>query len=161
MAPFATYLIVFAFVVYGLVMLVELVRYQSFKTVAVQAVALGGVVLLLYVTTGFPEPDRSVSFGGGFSPLMTIGVMFVATLLGIAVRYYFYMREFSWRSFLKPLCITPIVLLPMMGSVHGSGTIDEIQLISFGFLAFQNGFFWKAVLEQAKRVIAEADHEEN
>jgi hypothetical protein len=78
--------------------------------------------------------------------------MFLATLLGIAARYAFYLPRgrFSWLDFLKPISISPIVLLPLLGSVTGSGSLKDIQVLSFAFLAFQNGFFWQAVLEAAR-----------
>jgi hypothetical protein len=92
-----------------------------------------------------------VSFGAGTSPIGTTAMMFAATLLGIAARYIFYLKKpFSWLDLLKPLCISPIILLPLIGSVQGTKELEPMQLISFGLLAFQNGFFWEVVLERAK-----------
>jgi hypothetical protein len=56
---------------------------------------------------------------------------------------------FSWPDLLKPLCISPIVLLPLIGSVQGMKGLESMQVISFALLAFQNGFFWQVVLERA------------
>jgi hypothetical protein len=68
--------------------------------------------------------------------------------LGIVANYVYYREgKFDWRSFVKPMVISPIILIPLIGSVQGSGNVESIQMISFGFLAFQNGFFYKKVLE--------------
>jgi hypothetical protein len=45
------------------------------------------------------------------------------------------------------------VLLPLLGSLQGVTSFETIQIISFGILSFQNGFFWKVVLEHAKTQI--------
>ena len=76
--------------------------------------------------------------------------MFGAILLGAAARYIFYFKgEFSWLDFAKPLCISPLLLLPLIGSIQATKDLEPIQLISFALLGFQNGFFWQAVLARA------------
>jgi hypothetical protein len=77
--------------------------------------------------------------------------MFGGILSGIVARHIFYLsKAFSWLDLLKPLCISPIVLLPLMGSVQGMKELEAIQVVSFALLAFQNGFFWEVILERAK-----------
>ena len=151
MSPIITYTLLLFIGLYGLTILIELVVSRTVKRFIVQIVILFGVVLLLNMTTGFPATRQAF---GGVSPILSIGIMFLCVLLGIAAHYFFYLRgEFSLGAFLKPLVISPIVLLPLIGSVQGASNVESIQLISFGFLAFQNGFFWKVVLEHAKAKI--------
>ena len=58
--------------------------------------------------------------GAGSSPTLVILIMFLCILLGIGARYIFYLqRNFSWLDFAKPLCISPILLLPLIGSLPG------------------------------------------
>lgn len=152
MPPFITYLIIAFGALYVVIILVELAVFRAFKRFLVEILILFVFVVILNVTTGFPAPRQAF---GGVSPLAAIGIMFICTSLGIAARYVFYMRVFTWRSFLKPLVISPIVLLPLIGSVQGSANIESIQLISFGILAFQNGFFWKVILERTQLQIKE------
>lgn len=91
-----------------------------------------------------------VTFGSGSSPTLLIVVMFVAILLGVAARYIFYLQgKFSWLDFAKPLCISPILLLPLIGSIQAVKSLEPIQVASFALLAFQNGFFWQIVLQRA------------
>ena len=82
--------------------------------------------------------------------------MFLAIVCGIAARYIFDLRksQFSVLEFLKPIVISPMVLLPLIGSVLATGELNGMQVVSFALLAFQNGFFWKVVLEGAKPTTA-------
>jgi hypothetical protein len=99
-----------------------------------------------------------VAFGEGTPPFWTVALMFLATLLGIAAHYLYHLErgQFSWLDLVKPLSISPIVLLPLLGTVQGIGAdLKEMQVVSFAFLAFQNGFFWRSVLDAARPVTRE------
>lgn len=151
MSPLITYALLIALGLYGLIVLLELIVSHGVKRFVMQAAVIVAVVILLNLTMGFPETRQSF---GGVSAVVAIAIMFLCTVLGIAGHYFFYRRgKFSWTSFLKPMVISPIVLLPLMGSVPGASDVQAIQLISFGFLAFQNGFFWREVVARAKSQI--------
>jgi hypothetical protein len=45
--------------------------------------------------------------------------------------------------------ISPILLLPLIGSIQAVKSLEAIQVASFALLAFQNGFFWQVVLQRA------------
>jgi hypothetical protein len=89
---------------------------------------------------------------GEMSSLHVLGIMLVSTACGIVARYIFDLegRKFSWLDALKPLSLTPMVLMPLIGSLQWNGNLNTMQTVSFGFLAFQNGFFWQKMLERAK-----------
>jgi hypothetical protein len=148
MSPFITYTLLVFMVAYGVVLLVELVATRSIRRFAIQAVLLGLVFVLLRATLNFPTPRQAF---GGASLLSTVALMLVCTVLGMGAQSIFSMGEsrWSWGGFVRPFVISPIVLLPLLGSMLGSEQLNAIQLISFGFLAFQNGFFWRVVLERA------------
>jgi hypothetical protein len=94
-----------------------------------------------------------VAFGAGTSSGLVVLAMFVCVVFGISARYVFYLRgAFSWLDLVKPLCISPIVLLPLIGSVQGVKNLETTQVISFALLAFQNGFFWQTVFERASPI---------
>jgi len=85
------------------------------------------------------------------SPFAEIQPVDLGILLGIAARYVFFLQgKFAWLDFAKPLCISPILLLPLVSSVQTLKSLDPIQVVSFALLAFQNGFFWQAVLQRAR-----------
>jgi hypothetical protein len=148
MTPFITYTLLAFMAAYGVVLLVELIATRSIKRFAVQAVLLGLVFVLLHVTVNFPTPRRAF---GGASLLAAVALILVCTILGMAAQFIFSMGEsrWSWGGLVRPFVISPIVLLPLLGSILGSEQLNTVQLISFSFLAFQNGFFWRVVLERA------------
>jgi hypothetical protein len=134
---------------YFVLIVVDWLRSHVFKRFLLELLPLLGMLILAgaiaTATNGY------LSFGPGTSPGMVVAVMFGAILLGVAARYVFYVdRQFSWLDFAKPLCISPILLLPLMGSIQGMAEFQPMQVISFAMLAFQNGFFWQVVLERAQ-----------
>ena len=151
MSPIITCLLIIFLGLFALFMILELIISRTIKKFFIQTLILLAVIAFLKVTAGFPA--ARVAFGG-VSPVVAIGIMFVCILFGIAAHYMYYMRrKFAWRTFLKPLVISPIVLLPLIGSVAGTPGLEPVQMVSFAVLAFQNGFFWKEVFEHAKSKI--------
>ncbi len=155
MSPIITYMILVFIALYVLSVLIELIISRNVKRFFYYILPIIGLIVILIITTDFPSPSTRIPFGG-VSPTASIGIMFICVVLGVAARYYYELRDgqkFSWRALLKPLFISPIVLLPLIGSVQGTSNLESIQLISFGILAFQNGFFWKVVFERAKKTL--------
>src|ERR1017187_4763558 len=136
-------------VIYALSILGELVRTRRVVRFLLELLVLViAIVLALLVSAA---GTGIISFGTGASPISVVLIMFLATVFGIAARYIFYLSKvFSWPDFLKPLCISPIILLPLIGSVQGMKELEPMQVMAFALLAFQNGFFWEVVLERAK-----------
>ena len=133
-----------------LLALIDYFHRRSWPRLLTYVVALLAVALALRITTGFPFPTSQQSFGGGASPLLAVALMFVGVILGIAATYVFSMTgAFSWRDFARPLVVSPLVLLPLIGSLQGAA-LEPVQLVCFTVLAFQNGFFWQQVLRDAK-----------
>ena len=151
MSPFINALLLLFSGLYLVLLLVEGIITRSGKRVLIEAVLLCAFLFLLNRITGFPEPSSQQAFGG-ISPLTAIGLMFLCTMLGIMAHYVFYLKgKFSWRAFLKPLVISPIVFLPLVGSVQSLTGLEPMQMISFAILAFQNGFFWKEVFGRVEK----------
>jgi hypothetical protein len=136
-------------VLYFVVILVDLFQSRRFKRFLLELVPLIGLLVIDVIIAS--ASSGYVTFGAGSSPVLVIVIMLVSILLGVGARYIFYLEgKFSWLDFAKPLCISPILLLPLMGSVQGGKNLEAIQVVSFALLAFQNGFFWQAVLAQAR-----------
>lgn len=150
MPALSTYVIFGGSILFALLIVAEFLRSRNGKRLALQGGALLFALLILRFTVGFPTPSTARAFGG-VSPEPAIGLMFVGVVLGIAARYIFYLRgKFRWRSFLKPLCVSPIVLLPLLQNLEGVTRIESVELITFLILSFQNGFFWRVIFEQDK-----------
>ncbi len=150
MSPLITLIIAIGMAGLLIIFLIEDLREQAYRRLVIKCTVLFLVFLILNLATGFPQPSTRQAFGG-VSPLAAIGLMFICIILGMVARYLFYLkRKFSWLAFVKPLCVSPIVLLPLFGSVQGMQELETMQMLSFALLAFQNGFFWQVVLEHAK-----------
>ena len=130
--------------------LVDLLRRRSLRRLVLNVGCLVIAVVVLNLTTGFPfQPRRA--FGNAFPVPIAIGLMFVGIILGMAANYLFFAKRgqrFHWMTFARPFAVSPIVLLPLIGSLQGAA-LEPVQLICFVILAFQNGFFWQQVLKDA------------
>jgi hypothetical protein len=147
MSSNVTSIIGYASVLFTALILVELILSRRILICIVETAALASGLLLLHWTTGFPVVR--VAFGGG-SLALPIALMFAAVSLGMVAHYFFTLNSgFSWLTLVKPLCVSPIVLLPLIGSIEAATDLNSVQLVSLTFLAFQNGFFWKAVFTSA------------
>jgi len=143
------YILFFFIGCYGLIIILDLILTRAVKRCIIEVIILIAVIVLLNVTTGFPAYKQGF---GGVSLIVAIGIMLVCTVLGMAARYVFYQGEkFSWWSFLRPLAISPLILLPLIGTMQGISEFEHIQLISFGVLSFQNGFFWREVFKKVRK----------
>jgi hypothetical protein len=151
MSATITYAVEFFLGTYLIILLVDVVLSRAVWRFFIQLVLAVIVVLVLRATTGFPSYRQSF---GGLSPAITIVVMLVSTVVGIVAQYFFSLKgRFSWRTFLKPICITPIVLLPLLGTMQTSTNLQTLQVISLAFISFQNGFFWEVVIQHAESKI--------
>ena len=151
MASWATDLILWCMGIYAVLVLIDAFIRKTWKALVINLVLLGLVFLVLALTTDFP--DKPTSFGG-VTPVLAILIMFAATCLGMAAWYFRTARKPRWINLFKTLVLSPIVLVPMIGTVQGAETIEPIQMFTLRLLAFQNGFFWKTILDQAKKQLA-------
>jgi len=136
-------------VLYSVTIIVDGLRSRRLKRFLLELLPLVGL-LVIDVIMASAEAGY-VTFGPGRSPTLVVVLMFACILFGIGARYIFYLEgEFSWLDFAKPLCISPILLLPLIGSLQAGKDLETMQVVSFALLAFQNGFFWQAVLAQAR-----------
>ena len=138
-------------ILYCIILITDLFLKQKKICVTIQFFLLVFVYSVLSLTLDFPNSKRIF---GDTSPLLSVFIMLVCTIFGMISNHIFYMdnkKPFSWYTFLRPIVISPIVLLPILGSaLGGSQKLNTIQLISFAFLSFQNGFFWKEIFERVR-----------
>ena len=141
------------FAVLLVMILAEAVRSGRWGRAGVEVALLAVAALLLRAWIGFPAfaPGNRQHFGAGDNPWPMLGLVFFCICLGMAARYAFYLKgAFSWPTLLKPLCVSPIVLLPLLGTLQDAKDLQPLQVVSFCVLAFQNGFFWRVVFERAQ-----------
>jgi fatty acid desaturase len=149
MSPLLTDLVIIFMTLFAAASLVDAIIHRSWRRFGVEFGILAVLFFVLVITMGFPVAQSKMAFGGGVTPIGALLVMFPCTLLGIVAHYLFFLRgKFNPLTFLKPFVISPIVFLPLIGSLQNVTEIVPVQLISFAILAFQNGFFWRAALEK-------------
>lgn len=94
------------------------------------------------------QPDQSVF----------VVVLYICMFLGMACHYFYSAflksareREpFDWRNFLAPIFASPIVFVPLLGAFQNADVdLTKLTMPKFMvfFVAFQNGFFWKEVVD--------------
>src|SRR5258708_2241252 len=75
----------------------------------------------------FVASDKKIAFGSSIAPELVLGIMFVCVIFGIAATYIFNLTSrFSWLDLLRPMVISPLVLLPLVGSIQGA-QLEPIQ----------------------------------
>ena len=137
--------------IYALILAVEAVSEGVSRRWATELALLLAALGLLRLTTGFPAAGGRESFGDA-ADLGLVGLVFVFILLGMAARYFIsYRGKFRWGGFLKPMCVSPIVLLPLLGTLPFGSQVEVLQIVSFAVLGFQNGFFWRVIFERAQK----------
>jgi hypothetical protein len=155
MPPLVNNLLVACAVLSAVFSFLDFLRVRSLLRFLLEEGLLVATAVALHAATGFPEPVIRQSFGPGVNLLPMVGLLFVCIALGMAARYILFLRgPFSWMSFVRPLCVSPIVLLPLLGTLQSDVSLDSLQVISFSLLAFQNGFFWRVIFERAKTKLA-------
>lgn len=120
------------------------------RRAAVGAALLILFLVILHLTTGFPASSIAIAFGGTFPVEWAIVLMFGAVILGVIAQHVFSRpSRLTVLDFMRPIVVSPLVLLPLIGSLQAS-PLEIIQTVSLVLLAFQNGFFWQQVLKDAK-----------
>jgi hypothetical protein len=146
MSRFVTSFLVLFLVFFIAYIVVEVIRSRRWRRFLIQLAVVAAVIVILNLTTGFPQPK--VHFGGS-SVLLAVAVMFGCVLAGMIANLLYYSSErFSFRTLLKPFIVAPLVMAPVIGSLESAPRIETIQLLTLALLSFQNGFFWRSVLER-------------
>jgi hypothetical protein len=142
-------------IAYLVLIVVDAIHRRSLRVFSVQ-LGIGVVLYVLIVYFLRESLGGRKSFGGEaleVSHLWTLGAIVVGAVMGILARYVFDLERrsaFDWFSMLKPLCISPIVVIPLLATTQGHDTVAPFQVAMFWLLSFQNGFFWQAVLEKVR-----------
>lgn len=109
-----------------------------------------GAVLSITVFLVFRPFSGLQSFGP--SPVLLVAMILVAIILGTCAEYLFSLgrKKFSWYKMIRPTLISPILLLPLVGLLQKSNELDALATISLLLVAFQNGFFWREMIEKLR-----------
>ncbi len=160
MTDLQNYLLSVSFLLWGAVILVAFIRHKRAYLLPglVQLAMIAGVIIGCNRYFGYFDGIQR-KFTLNYNELVVIFALYLATVAGIAGKHFFVQikglnergrqRTIKFLPLLRPLIISPIIFLPVLAQFNQMGVqIDTatallVQLI----LAFQNGFFWKTILD--------------
>lgn len=91
-------------------------------------IGIGVVSVDLHLAAGFPTANHSF---GPREDAITLGLTFACVVLGMIAHYVYDLRGgFRWLDFLRPLVVSPIVFLPLLGTVRDP-SLNVVQIASF------------------------------
>ena len=110
-----------------------------------------------------PPPPQAPSAGAtgnadGSAVAAFYGVLFACMVLGMLAKIFFDtltgQKQVNWRARARagvlPILVSPIVFLGIMQAADATAAATLASFIAVSCTAFQNGFFWHAVLDRAK-----------
>jgi len=137
---------------YFIYLIFDLATTKRYKYNAIQLLVLALFVTFLNIKTGFPFPK--VSFGSVSSEL-TFLLMFVFIIVGMVSNHLFFNEKLNLGKCLKPILVSPMILLPLYSLIDGIETLESMKTASLCLIAYQNGFFWKVLFEKIEGSIGE------
>src|ERR1700690_1628448 len=113
--------------IYLVLIIVDLVRSRRLGRAVAEIVLLVGLIvmdiLIASASAGY------ITFGSGISQVWVVVIMIPCVMLGTAAHFIFYRKgTFDWGDFLRPLVISPLVLLTMFGTVLTGKNAEPIQV---------------------------------
>lgn len=138
---------IFLYVIY---LLYDWISTRRTKVIGLQ---FGGLILLfLFLRLYFGFPGHKTSFGPETSLLKNI-LLLICIMLGIISSYVFSRERFHFLECLRPLLISPIILLPLHTLIEKEHDIDLGRMLTLCLIAYQNGFFWKTIFKDSKNTL--------
>jgi hypothetical protein len=138
-----------------------LIVFRNIRTRRIAALLFWIAVLAACgVTYFYIFQDHNAVSAKGEQPNQTgfVVVLYVCMFLGIVCHYFYswFLKikkervPFDWGNFLAPIFASPIIFVPLLAAFQ-SADIDLTKLTVPKFMiflvAFQNGFFWKEVVD--------------
>ena len=110
----------------------------------------GSIQVLVSVTAFFAARRLTTVLPAAFGPsdgFALIAILLVSAALGSMAQEYWRSSAVSVRDTLRAVVVTPITVLPLYQvAQHSTADGASETLILLALLAFQNGFFWRAVI---------------
>lgn len=137
------------------------VKAGRWKTLIVHLAILGFIILILNRVFKFPQ---IVTTMGPVQETIVIVSCYICMVVGMAAQYlYQQVQSGSDRVKIKPMAllmpifISPIVFIPLLSIIQSMPVPDDaftrFKLMLY-FIAFQNGFFWKDIIEKQRQRIS-------
>lgn len=149
MDPTLTTLLIIFVVLYLIHLIFDWFSRKPRRPVVVQFLVLAFSVFFLNRSTDFPFP--MTAFGGSAPNVYIFTTMFVCILFGMVSHYLFFHKDLTLKNCLRPLLVSPILLIPLYGLVDPTSDLSPLRIVYLCLLSYQNGFFWKHLFENIEQ----------
>jgi len=170
MSTLSEILVCIAFLAFLVLSILSYRRDRKLPRLLVELSCLVVLALVLHATFGFPkalfgDSGLVISKGAGNNysdwPIFVFAYLSVVLGMlgqGLYSRFNVVAAErppFDWGSLLAPVFVSPLVFSPLISTLGNSaGTLQGIFVVFV--TAFENGFFFKAFVEQRQAIHAQA-----
>ena len=157
-------LVSISLVIWFALIVVEIIRKKAQYAVAfgIQFVLIIGSAVILHTFFGYFNTleIKSVTL---VEEAVTLAGLYFSTILGIIGHHLFVQlkglqdvgkqKKIRWMPVFKPLVISPLIFLAVLNELTKMNAQANTltAMVTQCVLAFQNGFFWKTVMEQFEK----------
>lgn len=154
------YLLTLSLILWGILIILGLLKRKKayLPWFLIQAVLIGVIVYGFHYYLGYWD-SLEHKFTLDYSEVFVLIGLYLATTLGIVGNHFFGLikgpkergkqSKFKLLPALRPLIISPIIFIAVLSQFNKMGAqIDSATALAMQLgLAFQNGFFWKTILD--------------
>ena len=144
--------------------LYKALRFKTWRVFAFHLVILVVCFGFLYALFDFPFVDELTSRGSGENEIYLVILLYFFMILGMACQAFYVhfeqprkkrkKKKFDFGSFVAPVFASPIVFIPLMAAMQNADIdLSELTLprMMVFFVAFENGFFWKDLIDHRRK----------
>jgi len=124
---------------------------------------IAGFALFLHWLFDFPKPLEPITAKGA-EDFTVVGILFLCMIIGMfahALYQHFSLkrsvrvrRKVDWGLFFAPVCASPMIFIPLLAAIQNANVdLKELTIprMMMFFVAFENGFLWKAAFDRRKQ----------
>ena len=142
------------------------IRFKESRRFIIQLLVIGACFGCLYFL--FYAPEIPTPMGGWNNDIYFVIVLYICMLLGMLAQYgYTHLTQpnnngnrFDPGLFIAPVLASPIVFIPLLAALQNADVdlqnLTTTKMMVF-FVAFENGFFWKAYFDNRRQAGEEDD----
>jgi hypothetical protein len=170
MPPLAEILLTFSIIGVIVLCFASFAKNRDLKQLVFQVLLIAAFIGALNIFLGFPKfstwfgngaASKAANVEGLYANWPMYLLAYVAMLCGMLSQYlYDWLSKsasdrtrFDWRNFVAPVLVSPIIFVPLFGTLNSEEAAEKANLMIF-LVAFENGFFFKSYFDQR----AKADH---
>ena len=103
-----------------------------------------------------------ISKGGSHNHFLYLFLLYISMIFGMFCQFWYKKyslpkkerKKLDYATFIRPIFISPLIFMPIMSAFNNIkldlSNITNGNIMTL-FIAFQNGFFWKEILDNRKK----------